>query len=132
MKNIFFERAIAQAARLAGHPARLLRLVAQLGLRISQADRKSYTFSSARNQFHTLGRLVSAYAKGQYRDVSIKTIMVVVAALLYFVNPIDLIPDMVLGVGLTDDLAILTWVIHSLKDELDLFAKWEQSNVRVT
>jgi uncharacterized membrane protein YkvA (DUF1232 family) len=35
-------------------------------------------------------------------------------ALGYFILPIDLIPDAIIGMGYTDDLAALTYVLHTV------------------
>ena len=40
-----------------------------------------------------LGRLVRAYANGSYREITVGNVVLIVAAILYFVTPIDLIPD---------------------------------------
>lgn len=47
-----------------------------------------------------------------------------VAALLYFVTPLDAIPDWFFGVGLVDDLAVLAWVMRTWQAELAAFEQW--------
>ncbi|MBD1550448.1 YkvA family protein [Pseudomonas typographi] len=71
--------------------------------------------------------LCSAYWKGEYRAISGKAMLSVVAGLLYFVSPIDVIPDWLLGVGMLDDLAVLGWVTKVLAGELDAFRAWRQA-----
>lgn len=46
------------------------------------------------------------------------------AALLYFVTPIDGIPDWLFGIGLVDDLAVLAWVMRTWRNELAAFEQW--------
>ncbi|MDX1667779.1 MAG: YkvA family protein [Limnobacter sp.] len=70
-------------------------------------------------------RLVKAYAGGRYKGASVKTLVMIVAALLYFVMPADLIPDFLLGLGLIDDAALLAWTLQTLSGELDQFKNWE-------
>ncbi|MNY28694.1 hypothetical protein D3C86_1626840 [compost metagenome] len=48
----------------------------------------------------------------------------VVAGLLYFVSPLDAIPDWLLGVGMLDDIAVLAWVMKAITDELEAFRAW--------
>ncbi len=78
-------------------------------------------------QVKLLGRLVRAYAAGTYRDIAVRNIVLVVAAILYFVTPIDLIPDAIPGAGLIDDASILAFVLATLDGELARFAVWEKA-----
>jgi uncharacterized membrane protein YkvA (DUF1232 family) len=43
--------------------------------------------------------------------------------LLYFIVPLDLIPDYIPVIGLLDDFAVLSAIINSLQDELAGFRK---------
>lgn len=72
-------------------------------------------------------RLVRAYAQGDYRELSWQTLLLMVTALVYFVIPTDLIPDILLGWGFVDDATLLGWVISSSKTEIDRFLQWEAS-----
>jgi uncharacterized membrane protein YkvA (DUF1232 family) len=72
-------------------------------------------------------RLLRAYANGQYRNVPAKSLILIVAAILYFLMPIDVIPDFVVGVGFLDDAAVLAWVFNSVKTVLADFVRWEAS-----
>jgi uncharacterized membrane protein YkvA (DUF1232 family) len=50
--------------------------------------------------------------------------MAVVAALVYFVTPLDAMPDWLFGIGLVDDLAVLAWVLRTWQAELAAFQQW--------
>lgn len=76
-----------------------------------------------------MGRLIKAYALGEYRDISWRTILLVTAAIIYFINPVDLIPDLIPITGFTDDIGVLIWVYNSVNAELEKFIMWEQSRV---
>ena len=73
----------------------------------------------------SLVRLVRAYANGSYRQISAQALLTIVAALVYFVSPIDLIPDFILGLGLIDDAAVLAWTIKACAADLASFIAWE-------
>jgi uncharacterized membrane protein YkvA (DUF1232 family) len=51
--------------------------------------------------------LLAAYYCAFDRATPVKAKGVLVGALAYFVMPIDLLPDLMLGMGFTDDLAVL-------------------------
>ena len=51
--------------------------------------------------------LLAAYYCAFDRATPVKAKGILIGALAYFVLPIDVIPDMLLGLGFTDDLAVL-------------------------
>ncbi|MEQ7917581.1 YkvA family protein [Xanthomonas sp. WHRI 1810A] len=71
-----------------------------------------------------LQALCLAYWRGEYRAISPKAILSVVAGLMYFISPLDAIPDWIPGLGMLDDIAVLAWVMKSLNTELDAFRAW--------
>ncbi len=73
-------------------------------------------------------RLLRAYATGRYRDIPWASLVSIVAAVVYFVMPLDLIPDFILGLGLIDDVALLGWILSSLRSDIDHFIEWEKDN----
>lgn len=70
-------------------------------------------------------RLVRAYANGSYRRVSGQAMLTILAALVYFVSPIDLVPDFILGLGLVDDATVLAWTIRACAADIAAFVAWE-------
>ena len=49
----------------------------------------------------------------------------VIAVLIYFVSPIDILPDFLPIVGLTDDIALMLWLFSGIKDDIEKFRQWE-------
>ncbi len=70
-------------------------------------------------------RLLSAYAKGQYRAIAMENLVLMAAAVVYFVMPLDALPDMIAVLGLTDDAAVLAWTWKTVRIEVERFLKWE-------
>tara|TARA_B100001013_G_C24302433_1_gene321343 strand:- start:368 stop:538 length:171 start_codon:yes stop_codon:yes gene_type:complete len=46
-------------------------------------------------------------------------------AVIYFLNPIDLSPDMIPGIGYVDDVSIIAFVLNSIRADLQQFLEWE-------
>lgn len=67
-----------------------------------------------------LKAMLKDYLSGKYKFSS-RTIIYIVAGLLYFISPVDLIPDFLLGIGFVDDAAVLAMVIKRIKTELDKY-----------
>jgi uncharacterized membrane protein YkvA (DUF1232 family) len=73
-----------------------------------------------------LDRLLQAWKSGSYKGVSVQTLVSIVAAILYFITPLDVIPDFIPGVGYIDDAAVIAWLISNISDDLDEFRSWEE------
>jgi uncharacterized membrane protein YkvA (DUF1232 family) len=84
--------------------------------------------SQSLTEIFTLGRLARAWARGEYRDVSRGTIVMVLGALVYFLSPIDAILDGIPVLGMIDDAMVLAWVVSEIRAELSDFRHWEQSS----
>lgn len=65
--------------------------------------------------------MAKAYHNGTYRRIPLKSLAIIVGAIIYFVNPLDIIPDFITGLGFLDDAAVIGFVIKSLSDEIDRF-----------
>lgn len=78
-----------------------------------------------------LFRLLKAWTTGNYRGLSLRTLILLVAALIYVLSPVDFIPDFIPGIGLIDDAAVLAFLLHSMAQDLAAFRAWEQSRVKV-
>ena len=70
-------------------------------------------------------RLLKAWAARRYRTVPWRTVSLAIAALLYFVSPLDAMPDFIPGLGLLDDVFIVTWVMRAIQKDLEKFRVWE-------
>ena len=69
--------------------------------------------------------LIKDYWKGNYRDVSAKSIIIFAAALAYIFSPLDLIPDYIIGLGQIDDVAILGLALYFLEKDLLKYKGWK-------
>jgi uncharacterized membrane protein YkvA (DUF1232 family) len=124
-KARFFRSYLLRARKLLGDPAALDELAQHARTKASGSPNSR--IRELGDRIKLLGRLVRAYATGSYREISVGNIVLIVAAILYFVTPIDLIPDAVPGAGLVDDATVLAFVLAKLEIELDRFSSWERS-----
>jgi uncharacterized membrane protein YkvA (DUF1232 family) len=68
--------------------------------------------------------LVKAYARGEYRNIPWKAIICALAAIIYFVNPLDIIPDFIFGIGFLDDATVIAFVAKAIQEELKHFKEY--------
>ncbi|MEX0822159.1 MAG: DUF1232 domain-containing protein [Rhodothermales bacterium] len=71
-------------------------------------------------------RMARAWATRSYAGIPWRSVVYVVAAIIYFVNPADLVPDVLAGIGFVDDAAVIGAVVHSVTDDLSAFRDWER------
>ena len=93
-------------------------------------------FLKAKNNKGTLGEaweklqlffdLVQAYSKGDYRKVAPATILTIIGAILYFVSPLDVVPDFLVGLGILDDAAVISFTLKKLSAEITEFKNWKK------
>ena len=74
-----------------------------------------------------LAEMLGAYVNGKYKKIPQKTLILIVAALIYLVNPFDLIPDFIPGIGYIDDARIIIFVFQSIFEDIQEFEKWKES-----
>jgi uncharacterized membrane protein YkvA (DUF1232 family) len=77
--------------------------------------------------FWTLWRFVRAWRDGAYRNVPWKSIVVAIAGLFYFLDPIDIIPDFIPVIGYLDDGVVLAFVARTIHSDLEKFREWEKT-----
>jgi uncharacterized membrane protein YkvA (DUF1232 family) len=72
-------------------------------------------------------RLIKAWASGDYRKAPWKSMVLVIAAVLYFVSPIDAIPDWIPIVGFADDAVVIAFVMRAIRKDVRAFLEWEST-----
>ena len=125
LQSVFFRKAQGKAGRYAGNTTRLIELAKEVVQKLQTVGFKG-NLAEFQNGVQLLIRMLRAYASGEYRAISWKSMVSVVAVLIYFVSPIDLIPDFLPVIGITDDVALVIWLIKTLGDETTKFSNWEK------
>lgn len=73
----------------------------------------------------TLCLMVVDYAKGNYKEIPLATMVGIVVALVYFLSPIDLIPDIIPGLGQMDDAAVILFAVHAAHNDIADYKEWK-------
>ena len=85
-----------------------------------------------RRRVLALPRLLARARSGAYRDWDRRRATAVALGLLYVVSPVDLVPEVVLGLfGMADDAVLLAWLAGAVLDEVDAYIDWERRGPRV-
>lgn len=79
-----------------------------------------------KEKLHLLLEVVKAYRDGTYKIIPRKSILMIMATLIYFVNPFDLLPDFVFGLGFVDDATVLGLTFRQISNDLEKFKEWQK------
>ncbi len=118
-----FATAVVSAKTYVGNPTRLRALFDEVVKETASTPREP--FGETWPYFQTMLRLIRAYSEGRYRDVPESTLIVMVAAIVYLVNPLDVIPDALPALGYLDDATVVALAVRRSREALDDFMTWE-------
>ena len=71
--------------------------------------------------------LVKNYVQGKYTTVPYGTILAILSALIYFLAPIDIVPDFIPLAGYIDDMAVLGLCMNMVSIDIETYEKWRQA-----
>ncbi len=123
--NWVFRRTLKNAATLIRKPLLVFRVLKSVTEYVKKYDSFAEFTQDIKDEVITSGRMVKAFVKGEYDGITTLNVTMLLAGLLYLVLPIDIVPDFLVGVGLLDDIAILTWIHSKLTTEIEEFKTWE-------
>ena len=69
--------------------------------------------------------------RGRYREVPVWTLSAAAFALLYVLNPLDLIPDALPVLGLVDDAAVVSVCLALVEQDLYAYRTWRRATEAV-
>ncbi len=69
--------------------------------------------------------LIKDFRNKSYTEVPWRTIAMISAAILYFINPFDMVPDVLPLLGITDDAILFATVFKSIQADLEKYGQWK-------
>lgn len=114
---------LTKAAKCVKTPGAMTKLALTAGVYLRKNGLKSVS------EYLTLMvNYVKDVATGRYKGYSKTHLTLIVAAILYVVSPLDVIPDFLIVAGLIDDAAIIAWVFNEIGKELDEYKEVSGEN----
>jgi uncharacterized membrane protein YkvA (DUF1232 family) len=92
---------------------------------VRKSDRNRHKMLSMWRDLSALLRLLRAWKGKTYTKLPKKTILMALIAVVYFVDPFDVIPDAIPLFGYLDDAAVVGMVVAAIRDDLEKFQQWE-------
>ncbi len=78
-----------------------------------------------------MASLVRSYVKKEYRDIPIGSIIAIVSALIYFVSPLDIVPDSIPVIGYFDDAAVVAACWNLVQSDIDEYIDWREKSGKI-
>ena len=126
-KSKSFQNALRKAAEIASDPKKISDLISSVSGKLSDMDENKKKVSGFFEKTKTLLRMLRAYINGEYRFIPWRSLLMIIGSLIYFLMPLDLIPDFIPVSGLADDISIIFLVFNSINEDIEAFLEFEQT-----
>jgi uncharacterized membrane protein YkvA (DUF1232 family) len=98
--------------------------IAKVDQRARDIEEKLPKLKKLMQQGKLILSMVRDYWSGRYREVPYWAISAAALSLLYVLNPLDVIPDVVPGFGYLDDATLVAFCLKLIERELDKYQSW--------
>ena len=105
---------------------RVNQVLKQAGVKLSRFTASEESKGKLTQGIKLMMRMIRSQLNGSYDAFSAKSMFLMVFAIVYFVIPTDMIPDIIPMLGFTDDLTVLYFVMDSISDDIQDFKIWEE------
>ncbi len=119
---------ISKAKKIINDDKKLKELIDDVLKKLKEVSSDKKTSAKLNDSLRLFIRIINAYTSKEYTYVPWKTICLIVAGLIYFIYPVDLIPDFIPVSGLIDDIALIAWIYESIQDDIENFLEWEKTS----
>lgn len=121
-ENIYFKKAVNTADLMVKEQERVKEILTEA---LEKAKQKKKQIREMFSDIEDLSALIKSYLRGEYTKIPWRFIILALAAIIYFVNPMDLIPDIIPAMGFMDDATVVALVMNAMKDEISNFRKYQ-------
>ncbi len=118
VKSRFFRLALKKGVAMIGNKNKLVNLGLQVFDKLDKGENLQSVGADFLNQVRLLARLIQFSATRKYRQISPKTMVLIIGAVIYFVSPLDLVPDFIPLLGYADDVTLLAWIFTAVGKEI--------------
>ncbi len=122
--KIFSQTALLRASGILKDSRNVNELVSTASKEINSGKKKML---SVKGDINALLSMLKAWAKGEYKELPWMTLVLTTGALIYFVNPLDAVPDMIPAFGLLDDATVIGFVLTSIREDMKKFARYNKT-----
>lgn len=86
-------------------------------------------FAKQKQKFKLLLEILKQYRKGTYRKIPWRSVASITFTLLYIINPLDIVPDVLPIVGYVDDISVFMALMRLIDEDIKEFESWKSSQI---
>ena len=105
------------------HPDKLKELLIALGQIIHKKGLKN-----VQEQLQFMYKYILDVYNGNYTNYNLTSLIIAIAAIIYVVTPIDILPDVLPIIGWTDDVTVILYVFDIINAELEQYKQFITTN----
>lgn len=124
----YFNRFKKKAVEIVNDSESLKGLLTKLKVKLDASEEDDSLRQKLVEYLKLVSRMITNTISGNYKDMPWQTLVMIVAGLLYFIAPLDALPDFIPVAGYLDDATILVWLGKCFRDDLENYKNWEQAN----
>lgn len=117
-------RYIEEANKLLGDNEKLNEFLSELDKKMKGME----NVIAALKDVPVLVSLTKDFVRGEYTTIPVRSVASVIGALLYWINPFDLIPDAIPVIGQLDDVLVFSLAIRMIHADLEAYKQWKEEN----
>lgn len=114
-----------RAEKLLQNTERVKKLLQQA---IEKAKQNDGILGESVRQLELTFEMFRDWLTGAYTHVPKRSLITIAVALLYFVSVVDFIPDLLMGIGLADDAAVIAYAMKHIQADLEKYKLWKDVN----
>ena len=116
-----FEKERQKAEKLVAEPGKVEKLLKKIGRKLEKLPVLSGPLEYVPKMYY----MVRSWLRKEYTGVPVGTIVSILGALLYFLSPVDLVPDFLPGIGYLDDAVVISVCLTLVKGDIDRYMEWK-------
>lgn len=126
-KNTDYKKAKKKAAGIIDDPKRLKSLLGASVKKLQELRNDKEGIRKLKETIPTFNKMLRSYINGDYKKLPWKSLLLIAAGLVYFVSPIDVIPDFIPVAGYLDDMTVILWIVNAIREDVENFQEWEST-----
>lgn len=118
-----FDKYIDEAEKILNNEQKFEQLLQRLEVKMRKIPKCGNLLANV----PVLASLLNHYFHKTYTKAPIGTILAVLTAIIYLVAPIDVVSDLIVGVGYLDDAGVMAACMALIMDDIDEYKEWREN-----